>query len=136
MKALADKIKAYMRNERQRIIKYGHDMENSLEMTRIVDPENDQRDYFRLSDACVDETLKVLSSILFEKEGRDSERERCLKVLNINKPNVDLDIVLETALQRAAEDIVRSKQEADMSDKLAITLETRLKVRECPFSFY
>lgn len=129
MRELADKIESYMRVEKPRISKYGHDMLTALEQTRgNMDPNNDKQDYFPLAAQAVDNTLRLISAITFEKESRDNERQRCLSILNISRPQVELDIVLESAMQRAAEDIVRSKQESDLSDKLASTLDSRLKI--------
>lgn len=64
--------------------------------------------------------LGCVSSLLLQKENMADERVRCIQLLDV-PPAVagHMDVVLEDALDRATQDLVRSKRDAKLSDKLA-----------------
>ena len=64
--------------------------------------------------------LGCVSSLLLQKENMADERVRCIQLLD-SPPAVagHMDVVLEDALDRATQDLVRSKRDAKLSDKLA-----------------
>ena len=64
--------------------------------------------------------LATVSSLLLQKENMSDERRRCIQLLDV-PPAVagHMDVVLEDALERATHDIVKSKRDAKLSDRLA-----------------
>ena len=74
--------------------------ENAKELTRdFDDPENNKYDYFVIGENYIDRILALLARLLLEREGIDDERARCLKVLKITNPNVQLDVEIDEILK-------------------------------------
>ena len=128
LKGLVEKITAFMRIQQKRISEHAHDKIHGLDLTREdLDPESNRRDYYEALEQHIDEVLAVLSKVLLEKENLSDERSRCLGVLKITSPMQQLDVALEDALLTAAEDIVKTKHKASLSDTMAQSLEAKMK---------
>ena len=70
----------------------------------------------------------ILSGIIFDMEKHTEERQRCLDLINSpKKPGVALDIVLESHLDKMKDQATYHKNEAEVSDKLATSLDVKLK---------
>jgi len=127
MKCLTQRIHAWMRIQKDQISPYAHDMESALQLTRgDTDPDSSKQDYYQTAERAVDETLQLLSSLLCDKERRDEERKRCLKMMDCTNHAMDLDILFQEELRRAIEKAEKHEKEATISDTLAKSLDTRL----------
>lgn len=128
LKGLAEKVTAFMRIQQKRVNEHAHDVFHGVDLTREdMDPESNRRDYYDVMEHYIDKVLEVLSKVLLEKENLSDERSRCLEILKIDSTMLQLDVALEDALLRAADDIFMTKEKATHSDTQAQSLDARMK---------
>lgn len=128
MKDLSQNIAAFLKLQKNNINEYAHDSATDLDLTRDdLDPEGKRRDYSILLERSVSTMLEVLSRLILDKERMIEEKDRCLKVLKISKPCPQLDVALQDALLKAAEELVQSRSQATVSTSKAQSAEGKLK---------
>ncbi len=73
--------------------------ENFGELIKNFDGPEHKHDYYAIGEDYIERILKVVARLLLEKESTDEERVRCLKVLKLTNPNVQLDREINAALK-------------------------------------
>ncbi|KAK2175945.1 hypothetical protein NP493_695g01044 [Ridgeia piscesae] len=129
LKHMLEKLTTFQRVQKARLTGLAHDLDTPSDLIRgDNDPDCSKVDYSGQLEETLEAMLATVSSLLLQKENMSDERRRCIQLLDV-PPAVagHMDVVLEDALERATHDIVKSKRDAKLSDRLAQALESRMR---------
>ena len=81
----------------------------------------------RCLQAAVGDLLGIISTTSAEKDSLVTERTRVCHLLNIDQPVACMDVVVKDAVDKASEDLATNVRELALHDKMARSLESRVK---------
>ncbi|KAK2175946.1 hypothetical protein NP493_695g01047 [Ridgeia piscesae] len=104
-----------------------HDTTSGRVDGSVSSQDGRQLSSIRCLQSAVEDLLGIISTTSAEKESLVTERKRVCHLLNIDNPVASMDVVVKDAVDKASEDLATNVRELALHDKMARSLESRVK---------
>ena len=125
LQQLNERLNRFKKLHQNQLFSLMHDMKSTSDVLR-VSYQDPSKDYLLHLEEKIDVILRRMSLTLRERETLLNERERCLKVLNIQKKSIMLDQAMKGCLDKIPEQLEKSRKEVRRNEQIISKLKKQI----------